>query len=283
MKIAIATCNKVPTLTDSEKLLITLYSQKGIIATPEVWDNPNVKWEAYEVVIIRSVWDYHLYAQLFLNWLNLLKSKGVMVLNDVNLIKENHNKFYLKNLAAKGVSIVPTYYIPSGQPLEMEELDWDKMVIKPAISASSYRTKLFKNEEFEEIKNEYEEWLKTSDYLIQKFIPEIQSFGELSIIFFNRKYSHTILKTATSNEFRVQSDFGGKSQFYEPTNRIIETAERIISMQRGDLLYARIDGTIINEKFVLMEAELIEPELFFDLAPNSINSFVNATLELLEN
>ena len=283
MNIAIATCHKVPTLTDSEKLLIPLYLQKGIIAAPEVWNSTKVKWEKYEVIIIRSLWDYHLRPKLFLTWLSLLKSLGIKVLNDANIIKENHNKFYLKNLEKKGVSIVPTQYIPSGQPLEVDELNWDKMVIKPAISASSYRTKLFKKEEFEEIQKEYEEWLKTSDYLIQKFIPEIQSFGELSIIFFNRKYSHTILKTATSNEFRVQSDFGGKSQVYKPTKRIIETAERIISMQTGDLLYARIDGTIINENFVLMEAELIEPELFFNLAPKSTNSFVNATLELLQN
>jgi hypothetical protein len=43
-------------------------------------------------------------------------------------------------------------------------------------------------------------------------------------------------------------------------------------------LYTRVDGIISNEKFVLMELELIEPVLFLEHSSRAANDFVKAIL-----
>ncbi|MDH3744569.1 MAG: hypothetical protein OES47_05645 [Acidobacteriota bacterium] len=47
-------------------------------------------------------------------------------------------------------------------------------------------------------------------------------------------------------------------------------------------LYARVDGVVRNGGFVLMELELIEPQLFFGLAKGSASRFANCLLEALK-
>ena len=280
MKIAIATCNKVPALTENEQLILPLLSEREMMTIACVWDDESINWSEYDLVIIRSIWDYHLNFERFQVWLNHLENLNISVLNNVEVLRENSHKFYLQRLMDEDCSVIPTQFISAGTSLESIEPKWDKAVIKPAISASSYRTELFEFSQWNHIVEKFSKWTKSTDFLIQKFIPEIQSFGELSIIFFNRKYSHTIIKRAKANEFRVQSEYGGKSELYHPSYSVIESASNVLSKFNGPILYARIDGTIINDQFVLMEAELVEPELFMHLAPGSREQFVNSISDL---
>jgi hypothetical protein len=46
-------------------------------------------------------------------------------------------------------------------------------------------------------------------------------------------------------------------------------------------LYARVDGLVKDEQFVLMELELIEPELGFREVPEAAMTFCNLLDELL--
>ena len=41
-------------------------------------------------------------------------------------------------------------------------------------------------------------------------------------------------------------------------------------------LYARVDGCIVDGRFVLMELEMLEPDLFFNLAPEAAPRFANS-------
>lgn len=285
MKLAIATCSKVPVLTQSDKQLLPLFHSTGLIVEIQTWNDSTVDWSIYDVILIRTIWDYHLNYELFLKWLVRLKKLEVRVLNSIDILKNNAHKFYLKQIEQSGIEIVPTMYIEKKSELKLNTLgnrSWSKVVIKPAVSASSYRTKLFDIQDVDLIKKEYNKWLQSDDFLVQKFIPEIRSFGELSIIFFNRKYSHSVLKTAKENEFRVQSEYGGSTSSYFPDKAIIDTAQKILSLIEGDALYARIDGTIIEDRFVLMEIELIEPELFFDFAEKSREVFVSSFWQLVQ-
>jgi glutathione synthase/RimK-type ligase-like ATP-grasp enzyme len=52
--------------------------------------------------------------------------------------------------------------------------------------------------------------------MIQEFIPEIQTTGELSLVFIRGKYSHTVCKLPKEGDFRVQGDFGGKKSQIQP-------------------------------------------------------------------
>ena len=119
------------------------------------------------------------------------------------------------------------------------------------------------------------------DFLIQQFMPEVQETGEISMIFFNNKYSHAVLKQPKSGEFRVQAEYGGGAVTFQPDRKIIETAEQILSHFGNQILYARVDGIVASGEFVLMELELIEPELFLDSSSGARKRFAESIVSRL--
>jgi glutathione synthase/RimK-type ligase-like ATP-grasp enzyme len=107
-----------------------------------------------------------------------------------------------------------------------------------------------------------------ADVIVQKFVEEINE-GEVSLLFFNKKFSHAVLKKARPDDFRVQNDFGGTAELFTPSRELITQGEKIVSSVSEPLLYARVDGVVVRGRFILMELELIEPVLFFELYPEA--------------
>ena len=107
-------------------------------------------------------------------------------------------------------------------------------------------------------------------------MPEIQEHGELSLLFFGAKFSHAVLKKPIAGEFRVQSQFGGSYRAIEVSEELIATALKIIAAFGGELVYARVDGIIADGKFLLMELELIEPDLYFDYDKGAKKRYIAA-------
>jgi len=284
LKIGILTCAKCVELAPRDQHLLPLFAANEIQADILIWDNPQVDWAAYDGLLFRSVWDYHLRGEEFTSWLTRLEEHGIKTLNPVPVIKQNQHKFYLRELESKGVAIVPTYFIDKTDALDLSVLannNWQRAVIKPAVSASSYLTTLFNVADWKRIEAEYTAVAKTRDLLLQPFMAEIVEAGEVSLIFFNRKYSHAVLKRAPVGDFRVQAEFGGSHESITPSNEVIETAEHILSLISGDLLYARVDGLMQNGRFILMELELLEPDLYFDAHPEASNRYTQGIRELL--
>lgn len=283
MNVGIVTCQKCKDLTVSEQALIPIFRAEGVKATPVVWNDPGIGWGKFDLLVIRSIWDYHLHPEKFLAWLTHLEKKKIKTLNPIPTLRRNYHKFYLRELEKQGVRIVPTAFIEKTERLDLsgvKNTGWQKAVIKPAISASAYRTQVFEWPAKEKIEKEFRAFARNQDLLVQQFIPEVQSAGELSLIFLNRVFSHGILKEPGKGEFRVQKEFGGKASAYEPSQAIIHTAAKIISLFDGNLLYARIDGIVRGGEFILMEAELIEPDLFLDYQGDAKDQFVKSTIVL---
>ena len=81
---------------------------------------------------------------------------------------------------------------------------------------------------------------------------------------FGGKYSHAVLKKAKKGDFRVQDDFGGTVETITPSKEIIDLAEKAIKKLNPTPLYCRVDVILNNQnKAVIIELELIEPELWF--------------------
>src|SRR5205085_12062524 len=116
---------------------------------------------------------------------------------------------------------------------------------------------------------------------VQKFIDEIKN-GEWSLLFFNKKYSHSVLKVPKSDDFRVQSEFGGEYIYNEAPERLIEQAQKIVDNVKDELLYARVDGIFMDGQLYLMELELIEPDLFLN-DEKIWDRFAKAILERLND
>ena len=278
MKIALLTCRDWPGVYEKEQKL-ALEISKDLDVKVEIWNDPSVDWASFDCLIFRTVWDYFEYPKEFAAWLDKIESLNIRTLNPLSIIQRNQHKFYLKDLQNQGIDIIPTLFIAKNTGLDLsilKEKNWEKAVIKPAISAGSYMTTLFSQDEIPTIEAEYTPIALERDLLIQPFMPEIQEMGEISILFFRGQYSHAVLKKPKKDDFRIQSQFGGQYQSFTPESSIIKTAENIVKTFGGELLYARVDGILKEGKFLLMEIELIEPDLYFDYAPEAKKNYLKA-------
>ena len=143
-RIALATAAKLPTLNDDDRLLIPARAELGVAAVPAVWDAPDVCWDECHAVLVRSCWDYHHRLEEFLAWVTRLERADVPLWNPPAVLRWNSHKSYLRDLAARGVPIVPTRWLARGRRVGLARLlrdeGWSDAVLKPAVSASATDT-----------------------------------------------------------------------------------------------------------------------------------------------
>ena len=285
MKIAILTCNQLPELTPQDRPLILELAKHSIVAIPVIWDSPNVNWSDFDYLVFRNTWDYFEKEVQFNTWLTKIEKLGIKTLNSIAIIKENKHKFYLREMEQQGVQILPTIFINKTSNLSLKTLipsTWKKAVIKPAFSAGSYQTEVFDITDSEIISLQYKVIAAEKELLLQEFIPEILSLGETSFIFFNKKFSHAVNKKPVEGDFRIQVQFGGKYTLVEPNSNLITQAQKIVNRFADDLLYARVDGIIIDNQLHLMEVECIEPDLYLNLSDGATERFTQAIINSIQ-
>ena len=247
------------------------------------WTDKNVNWVDFDVVIIRSCWDYHVKVEEFNSWLNELDTLKIKVLNPTEVIRGNLDKKYLRDLQKNGVKIPATLWFDGEENPDCQKVlqsqGWQEAVLKPNTGATAYGVQKISLELSENlfITNQPE---FRNGFMIQEYLPEIQTQGEWSVIFFGKEYSHSVIKKTNSGEFRVQYEYGGSFQPENPKQEIIDQAQSILEFYPDTLLYARIDGVQASGGFYLMEAELTEPELFITESVHA-DRFVQRILELI--
>jgi glutathione synthase/RimK-type ligase-like ATP-grasp enzyme len=253
----------------------------GLDPVAEVWTDPSVDWSAYDAVLLRSVWDYHTRYLEFTEWLAQLDKAGVPVFNHSDLVRWNGDKRYLLELRERGVAIVPSQ-VAAGACLRevVAGLDGQEIVIKPTVSATAYNTvRGFAGSE--ELSGKIDE-LPDDVYLVQPFLPEIQTEGEWSLMYFDGEFSHAVLKRPADGDYRVQDDFGGTAAAADPAPAVRAAADAVMAevVSRNPPVYARVDGVVAAGRFLLMELELIEPYLFLDdTATSRLAAIVAARLK----
>ena len=270
-------------ITRDDQFLANALSDRGCRVVAQNWDDAEVEWAAFDAIVLRSCWDYHLRADEFRAWLQCCIDLPVW--NPAPMVLENIHKSYLLELRKNGVSVVDTLLIRSGQRCDLEQVlsrpGWRDAVIKPAISATAHETWLTGGTPLAESQGRLEQLLAHSDVLIQPFIPEISDQGEYSFVFFSGDLSHVVLKQAKAGEFRVQNDFGGKAISVNPARDLVRQVQKVADGIPQPWLYARIDGVEVDGRFLVMEIELIEPMLFIEMADQARERFADALLELL--
>lgn len=276
--IALLTCERLPELNPADQALIPLFAAHNISAVPVIWKAANVRWEDFSALVVRNTWDYYTEADAFRQWLDAMESTGIPMFNPVPVVKDNMHKFYLKRFQEKGITIIPTLFSSATASVKWETLQaqgWDKVVIKPAISAGSFLTQTYATDAL--TPKALHEVIAQGDWLIQTYLPEITTGGELSMIFFNGVFSHAVLKKPKEGDFRVQRQYGGLYQRVDPTAELLQLGQQIATLE-NNLLYARVDGVMIQGKFHLMELELIEPDLYFEFGEDIRRRFVESVI-----
>jgi glutathione synthase/RimK-type ligase-like ATP-grasp enzyme len=250
-RVALATCAELPEGDEDFPALIAAMAEAGIEAQPAVWD-AEVDWALFDLVVLRSTWDYAERRDAFLAWAESLPQ----VLNTLPVLEWNTDKErYLTDLAAAGVPIVPTEFVLPGQELEPPQ---EPFVVKPAISAGGRSSARFGPRDAAAARRLVTRiHAKGRTAMVQ---PDLGDIEETDLVYLDGAYSHALHR-------RVPLPAAGdRDVFYldeqlrpaEASDAERAVAERALAAAPGDLLYGRVD---LVDRAVL-ELELAEPSLY---------------------
>jgi glutathione synthase/RimK-type ligase-like ATP-grasp enzyme len=268
-----------PDIQSDDAPAVAAFEARGVRVEPYPWDRPHRSVGPGDLLLLRSAWNYHQHSEAFEAWLEAVDKSGCNVLNPIDLLRWNLRKTYLVELAKRGVNIPPTLHLRAGSLSAHEAAlsDWEATtwVAKPVISMSAWQTERLPPDSGR--RTRLAELNREQDLLLQGYVSGVEQ-GELSLVYFDRTYSHAVLKIPRPGDFRVQADFGGRRERVTPPLAALTAADAIVARLPGPLPYVRIDGVMDGDSFVLMEVEAIDPMLFFGFAPETAPDFVDAVL-----
>jgi len=284
-RVGLVTCREHPDLPEDDRPLVAELGRLGIAASPEVWDDPRTKWTSFDLLVLRSTWDYHLRPAEFRAWITARESEGSALWNPAPLLLWNAHKFYLRELESRGVPIAPTRFLAAGSAADLarilDEEGWDRAVVKPAVSATAHRTDLVARGDAGGAAA-LAALLSDGDVLVQKYLPEIETKGEWSFVYIDGAYSHAVRKRPSRGDFRVQTEFGGTVEPGPAPPSLVGDAGRVIAAIDSPWLYARVDGVESEGTLRLMELELIEPSLFLSSAVQATRRLASAIARIAQ-
>ena len=256
-----------------DQLVVNALTTQGLKVDRKAWDDKNFDWSSTQSIIFRTTWDYFERFDEFSTWIREV-SKQTKLINSEQLIRWNIDKHYLIDLMQNGVHIPETEFIEIGSTLTLQELHdklgWNDTVIKPCISGGARHTYKLNRDNLNKHEAIFNELIQKEAMMLQPFQHHIVSDGEISMMVFNGEFTHAILKQAKAGDFRVQDDFGGSVEDYQPTKAEIKFAEHAVKGCPEMPIYARVDIFQDNTgKLAVSELELIEPELWFRNYPEA--------------
>jgi aromatic-L-amino-acid decarboxylase len=289
-RIAFATDAEHADLTKDDRLAAEALGRRGIEVIPLVWSEPPTGSrrarlvQEIDAVVVRSTWDYHLRLDEFLDWIGTLEREGIPLWNPPGTVRRNVDKAYLVQLRERGVPVIPTMHLRRGGQASLAEIlgreGWVDAVIKPAVSGGAWNT--WRTGATAGDEQRFAKHLAEADLLVQPYVHDVVSEGEWSLLFFDGRYSHAVLKRPGIGEFRVQEHLGGSVAPAKPDAALCAQAAAALAAANERTLYARVDGVVREGGFVLNELELVEPTLFVGTSPGSADRFAEAVQAWLE-
>jgi glutathione synthase/RimK-type ligase-like ATP-grasp enzyme len=242
------------------QLLLNALTDVDIDAQLCVWDDNSVAWSEYELVVIRSTWDYTKDRAGFLEWAKALPT----LLNPYPIIEYSTDKHYLNDLSSRGYRIIPSMFCDVGQTPEFPDSNF---VVKPTIGAGSIDAEKYDAGEHVAAAAHVARLHESGrDAMIQPYVASIDEVGERGLVFIDGVFSHAIRKNAMLHVdqldrhslFRLE-----QLTLVDAEPDAVAFAQSLMSESifRG-LLYGRVDLARMSDGWAVMELELVEPSLF---------------------
>jgi|GEM_PF-38919 len=285
-KCAILTMDKLDDFIVYDKKIDIPMASLGWQTSHISWHDKTIDWNQFEAVIIRSTWDYQDDAEAFMQVLSDIEQSKTILLNSLAIAQWNINKNYLREVEGKGADVIPTIWLEefdfSDIARYFKDFKTDQIVIKPTVSANSDNTFWLKKDTYSAQEKLLSESLENRQLMVQPFISAIVEEGEYSLFYFAGKYSHCILKTPKQGDFRVQEEHGGILQSIKPSKDLLIAGNKALQAIPEEVLYARIDLVEHEGVYKLMEIELIEPSLYFNLDEKAAERFSEAFVDWMD-
>lgn len=229
----------------------------------------------YPLVLPLIVWGYHRDHERWMRACATWEAAGIEMLNPASVIAWNSDKSYLGQLAEKGVAIPPTVWVDGPTQADVDaafdRFGTDVVIVKPRVSGGAWKTlRLSRGDRLADAPE--------GPAMIQPYLPTIETEGETSLLVFGGRLSHVVNKRPVNGDFRIQTQYGGQYvALPEPPPAALALAEKTLAAIGEDLLYARIDmAPDAAGNWLLMEAELIEPDFYLGAAPEGGGRFAAA-------
>ena len=295
MRVAVLRCERLPSfvdweipdveaLFDDDRRLLDAFAERGVDAEPVAWSRRDVDWDAYDVALLRSTWDYVDHLREFLDVTGEIAESRCTLLNPVGAVHWNADKHYLDDLERIGVPIVP---LVRGTPAEasriltaVDEAGWHELVLKPAIGVGGsgvVRT------DAAGLADALGALSPATEVMVQPFADAIVAEGELSFAFLGGEPSHVLRKRPAAGDFRAHGIYGGTVEAMDPDPVDVAAVAAMLDRLPFDLLYARFDVVRFAGRLAVLELELIEPMLYLGLAPGSAGRLADATIARLDS
>jgi len=280
--VALVTSAELADLEPDDRSLLASLRELGIEARPAVWDDPGVDWAGYDLVVVRTPWDYPSRRAEFVAWAESVPRLA----NPADLLRWNTDKHYLRDLGSAGVPVpVTTWFEPGGPARQLPR--HGECVVKPVVSAGARDTARYDLAEPAQAKaaRRHVEALLAAGRpaMLQPYLGGVDELGEAALVFLGGRFSHAVTKAALLEPARAADPDRRPAPRITPrdvSGTELEVARRVLDAVPGGghrLLYARVD--LIPGKDgapVLLELEITEPALFLDHAPDGPTGFAAA-------
>lgn len=263
--------------TSDDVALAEALRKRGHGARFAVWNDGGVDWGVTPLTVIRSTWDYHRTPAAWLAWLRQVSGQTQTV-NPASLVAWNSDKAYLLELERAGVPIIPTLLLDGGVDVAdaCRRRGWDDVVIKPAIGASSTGARRFRDGLIAAAGAEHgRALLSRGRALLQPYQAAIETEHERALVYIGGVFSHAFTKPGFHTALN-----GDALQRHEPSPEELRLAQQVLAALPESALVARIDVLPGGDGLLLMEAELIEPQLAFHLRLQGADALADLLLDL---
>lgn len=264
-------------------LLLDALRARDVDAEAVVWHSDAAQLDAYDLLVLRSPWDYPERPDEFHAWLDRAEL-ATRVANAPATMRWNLDKHYLADLERAGVAVVPTRYCRTIAEARDAIAAHTRVVVKPAVSAGAKDTGLFDAADPRAAALAERIIGGGGVVMVQPEIPELSAGHEKALYAVDGHYSHAIAKGAL---LEVGGGLIGGVYVENPravptTDAEHEFVERVLAavvdVTGGPVpLYARID-TVDSAEYglVLLEVELVEPALNLHVATEAIERVADA-------
>ncbi|MCS0601354.1 hypothetical protein NX794_08935 [Streptomyces sp. LP11] len=264
-------------------VLLGALREAGADAEARYWDDPDADWAGYDLVLIRSTWDYTWRAEEFTAWVERVGAL-TRIANPAPVVRWNSDKRYLGELAAAGVPTVPTRYIAPGEPARLP--DGHDYVVKPTSGAGArYAARYTPAEHDTAVRQLARMHAEGFTAMVQPYLRGIDTTGERALQFFAGSLLHASRKGAVltpGTPYDADKVPHPSLAPWQPTDAELALAEAALAAVPGaesGLLYARVDLADGDDGTPrVMELELIEPNLFLGLHPDSVPRVARAVI-----
>lgn len=289
LQVALATATDAAGYDPDEPLLLTALARHPVEARMAVWDDMDVDWASFDLVVLRSTWDYPDRLAEFLTWLEGVATVSTLA-NPLPMVRWSLDKHYLAELAATGLPIVPTTFLEPGDGVELPERG--EYVLKPAVGAGSRDAARYRagtGDDAAALAHVERLHAAGRSVLLQPYVASVDTEGETPMVYVDGRFSHAASKrvalpragSMVPGLFAPEDN--GPHHASDAARRVADAAVAAIPATLGRPLYGRVD--LVQDDAgqpLVLELELAEPSLFLPEHPAGANRMAAAVVAAAE-